>query len=429
MGGLWKTTFTQLVFKDAQVQARFDIKGWVCVSDPFDVIKIVKEILELVGGIKSQDSSNVLQKLLESIQERIKDYKFLLVVDDVRKEGQAKGESLRGQDKFNKGFGDTAEKIVRKCDGLPLVLKTLGSLLTLLLHKQTIREWEEVLNTEIWKVKVVQEEVFRPLLLSYYDLSPEIKSCLLHCATYPKDFEFNKEILIQHWMSQGYLSVGENKEEVTKSGEVFTKLVMRCFFQDFRQNALTKDITGCKMHDSVHDFVQYLTQNECFTMEAMSTDGNYGIELSSAEILKRPGNKVRHLTLMTLNLKQNQIERLPEEIGELIHLRDLGIRNLRTLEGCPSVYCSEDSEVFTLGDLRMMNQLHRLAIYVVRIGDDAASKAEKAELRTKERLSHLELYMSGNKDVDAILIDALQPPENLESLKLLGIKLQRGPVG
>lgn len=77
----------------------------------------------------------------------------------------------------------------------------------------------------------------------------------------------------------------------------------------------------------------------------------------------------------------------------------------------------------------MMNQLHRLAIYVVRIGDDAASKAEKAELRKKERLSHLELYMSGNKDVDAILIDALQPHENLESLKLLGIKLQRGPVG
>lgn len=182
---------------------------------------------------------------------------------------------------------------------MPLVLKTLGSLLTLLLHKQTIREWEEVLNTEIWKVKVVQEEVFRPLLLSYYDLSPEIKSCLLYCATYPKDFEFNKEILIQHWMSQGYLSVGENKEEATKGGEVFTKLVMRCFFQDFRQNALTKDITGCKMHDSVHDFVQYLTQNECFTMEAMSTNGNYGIELSSAEILKRPGNKVCHLTLMS----------------------------------------------------------------------------------------------------------------------------------
>lgn len=69
----------------------------------------------------------------------------------------------RGHDKFNKGFGDTAEKIVRKCDGLPLVLKTLGSLL---LQKQTIREWEEVLNSEIWKVKVVQEEVFRPLLLS-----------------------------------------------------------------------------------------------------------------------------------------------------------------------------------------------------------------------------------------------------------------------
>ncbi|XP_024172104.1 putative disease resistance protein RGA3 [Rosa chinensis] len=196
MGGLGKTTFTQLVFKDAQVQAHFDIKAWVCVSDPFD-IEIAKEILELVSGIKSQDSSNVLQKLLESIQERINGNNFLLVLDDVWTKDQTKWESLRlpvlmqtcsegsrilvttqkqevarmmratrdmitleklshldslelfynvafldrEQDKSNKGFGDIAEKIVRKCDGLSLVLKTLGGLS---LHKQTIREWEEV---------------------------------------------------------------------------------------------------------------------------------------------------------------------------------------------------------------------------------------------------------------------------------------------
>ncbi|XP_061989115.1 putative disease resistance protein RGA3 [Rosa rugosa] len=521
MGGLGKTTLTQLVFKDARVEAHFDIKAWVCVSDPFDVIKIAKEILELVSR-ESQNSSIGLQKLLEDIEKHIKDKKFLLVLDDVWTENQTEWERLslpelmetcskgsrilvttrnqgvaqmmratsdmitlgklshsdslklfnsiafldRKRDESNKVSGDIAEKIVRKCDGLPLVLKTLGSLL---LHKLTIREWEEVLNSEIWKVKVVQEEVFRPLLLSYYDLAMEIKSCLLYCATYPKDFEFDKETLIEQWMSQGYLNVGENKEEATQGREVFTKLVMRCFFQDFKQDALTKEIIGCKMHDTVHDFVQYLTQNECLTMEAT---GTHGTGTSSAN------DRVRHLTLMsapegpfpslisnlanskilrtlttfgsritaidsnlisqlkclrTLNLSYSNIQQLPEEIGDLTHLRYLDlshngtlsrltervcslynlqtlrvnscgrleelpdnmgklinlkhlhvdrwlkylpkgirrIRNLRTLDGGTSVYCSEDAEALTFGDLRMMNQLRRLDIRISRVGENA----------------------------------------------------------
>ncbi|PRQ20768.1 putative P-loop containing nucleoside triphosphate hydrolase, leucine-rich repeat domain, L [Rosa chinensis] len=437
MGGLGKTTLTQLVFKDEKVQAHFDIKAWVCVSEPFDVIKIAKEILELVS-IESQNSSISLQKLLEDTEEHIKDKKILLVLDDVWTEYQTKWESLRllvlmqtcsegsrilvttrkqevaqmmratsdmitlgklshldylklfnsvafldrEQDKSNKGFGDIAEKIVRKCDGLPLVLKTLGSLL---LHKQTIREWEEVLNSEIWKVKVVQEEVFRPLLLSYYDLAMEIKSCLMYCATYPKDFEFQKNTLIEQWISLGYLNIGGNKEEATQGREVFTKLVMRCFFQDFRQDALTKEIVGCKMHDIVHDFVQYLTQNECLTMEAK---GTHGIETPSAN------DRVHHLTVMsaledllpsfisklgngkilrtlttfgsnitaiesdlisqlkrlrTLNLSDNNMQQLPEEIGDLIHLRYLNLSYNDNLRRLPDIVCN----LYNLQTLRL----------------------------------------------------------------------------
>ncbi|XP_024172824.1 putative disease resistance protein RGA3 [Rosa chinensis] len=464
MGGLGKTTFAQLVFNDAQVQAHFDLKAWVCVSDPFDVIKIAKAIFRQLGG--SRVTSDELQTILDDIQNLVKkkedekEKKILLVLDDVWTEDDREWDSLklqvlmqscakgsrvlvttrkqevarimkatsdmiileklspedslklfynvaffdREQDKSNEGFGNIAEKIVRKCDGLPLVLKTLGSLL---LYKQTIGEWEEVLNSEIWKVKVVQEEVFRPLLLSYYDLALEIKSCLLYCATYPKDFEFNKEILIEQWMSQGYLNVGGNKEEATQGREVFTKLVMRCFFQDFMQDALTKEIIGCKMHDTMHDFVQYLTQNECLTMEAT---GPHGTETSSAN------DRVRHLTLMsapegpfpsfisnlanseilrtlatfgsritaidsdlisqlkclrTLNLSRNKIRQLPEEIGDLTHLRYLdlsgngmtrlpdGVCNLYNLQTLRLDYCHVLRELpDNMGKLINLKHLH-----------------------------------------------------------------------
>ncbi|KAK9929989.1 hypothetical protein M0R45_027051 [Rubus argutus] len=285
---------------------------------------------------------------------------------------------------------------------------------------------------------------------------------------------------------------------------------------------------GCKMHDTMHDFVEYLNQNECFTMKPTIT---HGIETSSANDVTKPplGDKVRHLTLMfaregpfpsfissfvnceilrtfasfdsrittidsnlirqlkrlrTLNLRDNHIEQLPEEIGDLMHLRNIdlscnifrllpdsvcnlynlqtlrldrckslaklpknmgklinlkhlhvefcismrylpkgigSIRNLRILNGHGSAcfYCSEHAKSLTFGDLRTMNQLRRLAIFIVGIGEDAASKAEKAELRKKEQLSHLDLYFSGyDDDVGAGLMDALQPPENLESLEI-----------
>ena len=52
---------------------------------------------------------------------------------------------------------------------MPLVAKTLGSLMS---DKRARREWLDVLDSKIWDWEEVKEEVFRPLLLSYYDLTP-----------------------------------------------------------------------------------------------------------------------------------------------------------------------------------------------------------------------------------------------------------------
>ncbi|XP_062026804.1 disease resistance protein RGA2-like [Rosa rugosa] len=432
MGGMGKTTLTQLVFNNEKVAAHFDKKVWVCVSDPFDEIKIAKAIFEsLLDKNDNQSSSNELETVLSCIRTRVEKKKFLLVLDDVWTEDETKWENLklqvimqscaqdstilvttrkeevakmmratsnmihldklsnmdclalfnsfafldREEDKTN-GFGAIGEEIVKKCKGLPLAAKTLGSLVW---YKKTREEWRDVLNSKIWELKEVEEQVFRPLLLSYYDLAPAVKRCLLYCAIFPKDYEFQKDNLIDLWMSQNYLNSKGKKEKRRIGQNYFESLAMRSFFQDFVKNEM-ENIIRCKMHDIVHDFVQFLTQKECTIIEAVKganqrveLPGDYKVRhltltslpkgplsfptsfdncknmrtltlLDSSITTISPGSIMQMKCLRTLNLSRNwrsgsMLNEVPKEIGELIHLRYMDLSGNDKLKELPDAVC------------------------------------------------------------------------------------------
>ncbi|CAN6721581.1 unnamed protein product [Malus baccata var. baccata] len=248
MGGMGKTTLAQLAFNDENVKACFDIKIWICVSDPFDVNKIAKAI---ISGAKGDiPNSNTLEDLFQCMSEVIKGKKFLLVLDDVWTPDSKRWEKLelrlmqsgargsrilvttRKQEVadmmgapthtiYLKGLSEQnclsifnrmafynrdkdcvleaiGEEIAKKCMGLPLAAKTLGSLMRC---KKTKKEWQEVLDSKIWQLEKFEQEVFQPLLLSYLDLTPVVKQCLLFCVIFPKDHLINKDYLIELWMS------------------------------------------------------------------------------------------------------------------------------------------------------------------------------------------------------------------------------------
>ena len=82
MGGLGKTTLAQLVYNDDDVSSYFDLKGWVCVSEDFDILRVSKEILESITRVPCNGGDG-----LDSIQVQLKEIlngkKFLIILDDV----------------------------------------------------------------------------------------------------------------------------------------------------------------------------------------------------------------------------------------------------------------------------------------------------------------------------------------------------------
>ncbi|KAH7536970.1 hypothetical protein FEM48_Zijuj03G0042500 [Ziziphus jujuba var. spinosa] len=225
-------------------------------------------------------------------------------------------------------------------------------------------------------------ELFSPLLLSYYDLPSVVKRCFSYCAVFSKDALIDRDDLIQQWMSQGYFNSKKNMEKEAAGLGCFNSLVMRSFFQDFEED-MERNILQCKMHDVVHNFAQFLTKNEYYSIREMENVNQiHGGDIrhltmapsstTSAEvpisILKGRSwhtlvvsgidaighDQFLHMKyLRTLNLTGCNTE-LPEIIGELVHLRYLNLSNNRRLKELPTSV----GKLWNLQTLRLVHCLN-----------------------------------------------------------------------
>ncbi|XP_034696658.1 putative disease resistance protein RGA3 [Vitis riparia] len=431
-GGMGKTTLARLAYNHRQVKAHFDERIWVCVSDPFEPARIFRDIVEIIQ--KASPNLHNLEALQQKVQTCVSGKKFLLVLDDVwtednqlweqlkntlhcgaagsrilattRKESVVKmmrttykhplGElsleqsralfhqiafSERSNWEKEEELKEIGEKIADKCKGLPLAIKTLGNLLRI---KNSEEEWKYVLNSEVWQLDEFERDISPALLLSYYDLPPAIQRCFSFCAVFPKDSVIERDELIKLWMAQSYLKSDGSKEMEMVGRTYFEYLAARSFFQDFEKDT-DGNIIRCKMHDIVHDFAQFLTQNECFIVE-VDNQQMESIDLSfkkirhitlvvresipnfvstynmknlhtllakeafKSSVLVALPNLLRHLTcLRALDLSSNQlIEELPKEVGKLIHLRFLNLSFCRKLKKLPET-------IYDLYNLQTLN--------------------------------------------------------------------------
>ncbi|KAH9689102.1 hypothetical protein KPL70_015355 [Citrus sinensis] len=297
-------------------------------------------------------------------------------------------------------------EIVKKCKGLPLAAKTIASLLR---SKSTEKEWQNILENEIWELEAIKKGLLAPLLLSYNELPSKVKQCFTYCAVFPKDYDIQKEELIELWMAQGYLSEKGAKEMEDIGAEYFNILASRSFFQDFDRGD-DGEISNCKMHDIVHDFAQYLCSNECLTVEIHSGSseestmssfeekkirhlmlivrGRASVPISiwdnvkglrglrsflvksdeyswSSEVLPQLFDKLTCLRALNLKVRKpwssvNDIKEIPTNIEKLLHLKYLNLKSQNKIEKLPETLCElHNLERLNVDDCENLRELPR----------------------------------------------------------------------
>ncbi|XP_044961954.1 disease resistance protein PIK6-NP-like [Hordeum vulgare subsp. vulgare] len=319
VGGLGKTTLTKAVYE--KIKAQFDCAAFVPVGQKPDIRKVFKDLLYGLDKEKFKDIHNTTKGenlLIEDISEFLVDKRYLIVIDDIWEKdiwkyidcalyknklqsrvitttrnvsvSEACLSSTNGtihrmkhlsdedsQILFHKRIFQSEEKcpedlqivsrdILKKCGGVPLAIITIASLLASNQQVKPNHEWVDVYNS--MGRGVTQSDTAKDmkmiLSLSYYDLPPHLKSCLLYLSIFPEDFVIKRVSLIRRWVAEGFIQRDKKETSLFEIGErYFNELMNRSLIQPAEINVEGTVVTF-RIHDMVLDLICSLSTEENF---------------------------------------------------------------------------------------------------------------------------------------------------------------------
>ncbi|KAK2353871.1 putative disease resistance protein RGA3 [Trifolium repens] len=250
IGGLGKTTLAKLVFNDKRIEDVFQLKIWVCVSTNFGITQIIIKIINSAflsssppPGVAIPHQEDINHFDIEQLQIRLRHkldgQKFILVLDDIWNEdrekwieladmikvgaeeskilvttrsnsiasmmgnvpsyvlkGLSQGKCLSlfvkcafkdGEEEKYSNLVEIGKEIVKKCAGVPLAVKTLGSSL---FSKYDLNKWIFVRDREIWNLQQKKGEILPALKLSYDEMPSYLRQCFAYFSLHPKNHSF-----------------------------------------------------------------------------------------------------------------------------------------------------------------------------------------------------------------------------------------------
>ncbi|BBG92527.1 Disease resistance protein CC-NBS-LRR class family [Prunus dulcis] len=287
---------------------------------------------------------------------------------------------------------ELGRKLLRHCAGLPLAIIVLAGVLS---TKNTIKQWE-----------MVNENVYAYIRRGRgHEQEYE--------GHYPEDREISVSTLTKLWMAEGLISLRQQRQSLGETMEniahnCLTELVERCVVQVGRSGS-TGTIKTCQIHDLIRDLCLLKAEEESFLQIGYSLQENKATNpVTSSMVAKAtPVGKIRRLAiyldenadrlvssrdetnghvrsllyfvlgewrprsekvllspltdfkvlrvLKVEDVDEVEVE-LPSEIGNMVHLRFLSVRDSK-IKRFPSSLASGNLKLSTLGHLQTLDFL------------------------------------------------------------------------
>ncbi|CAM0951013.1 unnamed protein product [Alopecurus aequalis] len=421
--GLGKTTLARLIFHDQGQGWNFDLRIWINLNKELDLKNIARDIILQANRVIEERTSEVntntgihenLQLLKNCLQELLHDKHCLIVLNGLSSIDKSKldelKEMLRGTNNCikiivttssertaelmstvppyklpplseddcwtlfsDKAFGDgddvnayledIGRQIVKRCEGMPALARSLGSIV----HNQVMDVWLAVRDEALWKLArtySTKVELFSSFYHIYHDMPSALKLCFLYLSVFPKGSLLDKEKLIRQWIA---LDMIGSKHETLPSyvqGEMYIQDLLSIHFLQVQKTHSVNEIenktapTMLYMHNVVHDFARHIASNDIIILDDGEMNSNaksltfqyilltyyrghsalcsplttraralHFQNTTATKLHKDAFNLQKHLRV--LNLSGSCIEEIPASIGHLKHLRYLDISDLK----------------------------------------------------------------------------------------------------
>ncbi|XP_021822782.1 probable disease resistance RPP8-like protein 2 [Prunus avium] len=267
---------------------------------------------------------------------------------------------------------ELGKKMLQHCGGLPLAVIVLAELLA---RKRTVDEWYKVYkNVDVYIRRGTELEpeyknqgykgASWVLALSYDHLPYRLKLCFLYLGHFPEDYEIPVKRLTQLWMAEGLISSTSIDMIEDVSYGCLIELVERCMVQVGKYGS-SKKIKTCRLHDLMRDLCLSKGKEENFfdIVNFASTaskaapigkvrrraiyldekvdylaptrherDGQlrsllyFGSLIWKKKMIDKMFNDFKLLRVLKFEEMRFEVK-LPSNIGDLVHLRFLSLKN------------------------------------------------------------------------------------------------------